>query len=65
MNIGGYSNSGVRGEDFQKSMFSKKKRVWSRLSHFSPKIIVISKKKVFISVSSLISLFCSLNQGVL
>ena len=51
------SNLGTRGKDFQKLIFSKK------LS--SPKVKVFSKKKVFTSISSLISLFCFRNQGVL
>ena len=43
---GRYSNSGARGKDFQNLIFSKKeKELWSRLSLFSPKIMVISKKK--------------------
>ena len=43
---GGYSNSGAQGKDFQKLMFTKKeKELLSRLSLFSPKIMVTSKKK--------------------
>ena len=66
---GGYSNLGARGKNFQKLMLSeKKKRSGFGLAYFSPKTKVFSKKKkkkVFISISSLISLFFSQNQGVL
>ena len=43
---GEYSNLGIRDEDFQKSMFSKKrKRVLISSALFSPKLMVFSKKK--------------------
>ena len=62
---GGYSNLGALVKDFQKFM-SLKKRTLILAFTFSPKLMVFSKKKkVFTSVSSLISLFSSQNQGVL
>ena len=43
---GGYLKLGARGKNFQKLVFSKKKRVFDlALCNFSPKIIMISKKK--------------------
>ena len=57
LNNGGYFNLGARGKNFQKLMLSEKKKErnsWCPL-----------KKKVFTSISSLISPFFSRNQGVL
>ena len=67
MNSGGYSNLGARGKNFQKLMLSeKKKRSDLGLHIFLPKSkCSLKKKKVFPSISSLISLFFSQNQGVL
>ena len=65
---GGYSNLGARGKNFQKLMLSeKKKRSDLGLHIFLPKskCSLKKKKKVFTSISSLISLFFSQNQGVL
>ena len=63
---GGYSNLGARGKNFQKLMLSeKKKRSDLGLHIFLPKSKCSKKKKVFTSISSLISLFFSQNQGVL
>ena len=65
---GGYSNLGARGKNFQKLMLSeKKKRSDLGLHIFLPKSKCSPKKKkeVFTSISSLISLFFSQNQGVL
>ena len=67
MTSGGYSNLGARGKNFQKLMSSeKKKRSDLGLHIFLPKSkCSLKKKKVFTSISSLISLFFSQNQGVL
>ena len=65
---GGYSNLGARGKNFQKLMLSeKKKRSDLGLHIFLPKskCSLKKKKKVFTSISSLISLFFSQNQGAL
>ena len=64
---GGYSNLGARGKNFQKFMLSeKKKRSDLGLDIFLPKSkCSLKKKKVFTSISSLISLFFFQNQGVL
>ena len=67
---GGYSNLGARGKNFQKLMLSeKKKRSDLGLHIFLPKskcsLKKRKKKKLFTSISSLISLFFSQNQGVL
>ena len=67
---GGYSNLGARGKNFQKFMLSeKKKRSDLGLDIFLPKskcsLKKKKKKKVFTSISPLISLFFSQNQGVL
>ena len=65
---GGYSNLGARGKNFQKFMLSeKKKRSDLGLDIFLPKskCSLKKKKKVFTSISPLISLFFSQNQGVL
>ena len=61
MTNGGYSNSGARGKDFRKLMFSKKeKELCSCLLLFSRKITVFSKKKkIFTSNRSCISHFSS------
>ena len=68
MDSGGYSNLGARGKNFQKFMLSeKKKRSDLGLDIFLPKskCSLKKKKKVFTSISPLISLFFSQNQGVL
>ena len=65
---GGYSNLGARGKNFQKFMLSeKKKRSDLGLDIFLPKskCSLKKKKKVFTSISSLISLFFFQNQGIL
>ena len=67
LHSGGYSNLGARGKNFQKLMLSEKKRGLILACIFSRKIRVFSKKKkkVLGSISSLISLFFSQNQGAL
>ena len=67
MTSGGYSNLGARGKNFQKLMLSEKKNRFDLGLHiFLPKSrCSLKKKKVFTSISSLISLFFSQNQGVL
>ena len=68
MTSGGYSNLGARGKNFQKFMLSeKKKRSDLGLDIFLPKskCSLKKKKKVFTSISSLISLFFFQNQGIL
>ena len=65
---GGYSNLGARGKNFQKFMLSeKKKRSDLGLDIFLPKskCSLKKKKKVFTSISPLISLFFFQNEGVL
>ena len=65
---GGYSNLGARGKNFQKFMLSeKKKRSDLGLDIFLPKskCSLKKKKRVFTSISPLISLFFFQNQGVL
>ena len=68
MHNGGYSNLRARGKNFQELMLSEKKKrsdlglhIFLRKSKCFPK----KKKKVFPSISSLISLFFTQNQGVL
>ena len=65
---GGYSNLGARGKNFQKLMLSEKKKRSDLGLHIflaKSKCSLKKKKKVFTSISSLISLFFSQNQGVL
>ena len=66
LGCGGYSNLGTRGKNFQKLMLFNKKKSFDLGFHFLLQNSWCTlKKKVFTSISSLISLLSSQNQGVL